>query len=333
MATKQQAAADGATAGGSDPGRDEALELYRRIKLIRRFEETVQTLFLRGEVHGTTHLYIGQEAVATGFGAVVREGDRVAATYRGHGHALSIGVSPQALLDEMLGRATGVCGGRAGSMNVIDLEHGLMGSFGIIGGSMSAATGAALALRRTGNVALAYFGDGATNHGYWHECMNFAQVNRLPVVFACENNRYGEFTPFEDVTAGEILGRAQAYGMETAQVDGMDVFAVREAAARAFDHARRGDGPVFVEALTYRFVGHSRSDPAAYRKAGELDEWKARDPLVVAAAALEEHWGVSADEVAEVDRTVDDEMSAAMQGSLDAPYPDPASAAGSEFRS
>src|SRR4051794_11579741 len=142
MATKQQLTAEGTVE------RDQALELYRRMKLIRRFEETVQRLFLRGEVHGTTHLYIGQEAVATGFGSVVEEGDRVAATYRGHGHALSVGVSPQALLDEMLGRATGVCAGRAGSMNVVDLEHRLIGSFGIIGGSMAPAAGAALAPRR-----------------------------------------------------------------------------------------------------------------------------------------------------------------------------------------
>jgi acetoin:2,6-dichlorophenolindophenol oxidoreductase subunit alpha len=328
MATEQrQAAAEGASLD-----RDEALALYRRIVLIRRFEETVQKLFLRGEVHGTTHLYIGQEAVATGFGSALHEGDRVAATYRGHGHALSIGVSPQALLDEMLGRATGVCGGRAGSMNVIDLERGLMGSFGIIGGSMSAATGAALALRRTGGVALAYFGDGATNHGYWHECMNFAAVNHLPVLFVCENNLYGEFTPWEDVTAGQILERAKGYGIETMQIDGMDVFAVREAADRAVALARGGDGPVFIEALTYRFVGHSRSDPAAYRKEGELDLWRQRDPITVAAAVLEERFDVSADEVAAVDAEVAQEMDTAAEQSLAAPYPQPDGAA-SEFRS
>ena len=218
---------------------DAALDLYRTVRLIRRFEETVQTLFLRGEVHGTTHLYIGQEAVATGVGSALGPLDRVAATYRGHGHALSIGVDPQALLDEMLGRATGVCGGRAGSMNVIDLAHGLIGSFGIIGGSMAAATGAALALRRTGGVAVAYFGDGATNHGYFHECMNFAAVNRLPVVFVCENNLYGEFTPWEDVTAGEIIDRPRVYGITASQVDGMDVFAVRAAADAA---VARGPG-------------------------------------------------------------------------------------------
>jgi TPP-dependent pyruvate/acetoin dehydrogenase alpha subunit len=300
------------------------LELYRRMRVIRRFEETVQALFLRGEVHGTTHLYVGQEAVATGVGSVLGPEDRVAATYRGHGHALSIGVDPQALLDEMLGRASGVCGGRAGSMNVIDREHGLIGSFGIIGGSMSAAVGTALALRQRGGVAIAYFGDGATNHGYFHECLNFAAVYSLPVLFVCENNLYGEFTPWEDVTAGEILDRPRALGIDASQVDGMDVFAVREAAARAVSRARAGDGPVFIEALTYRFVGHSRSDPGKYRKPGELDVWKARDPLVVAAAALRERFGASEDEIAAIDREVDAQLEAAAERALASPYPEPA---------
>ena len=310
---------------------DDALTLYRTVRLIRRFEETVQTLFLRGEVHGTTHLYIGQEAVATGVGSALGPADRVAATYRGHGHALSIGVEPQALLDEMLGRATGVCGGRAGSMNVIDLAHGLIGSFGIIGGSMAAATGAALALRRTGGVAVAYFGDGATNHGYFHECLNFAAVNALPVVFVCENNLYGEFTPWEDVTAGEIIDRPRVYGITASQVDGMDVFAVRAAADAAVAQARAGDGPVFLEALTYRFVGHSRSDPAAYRKPGELDAWRERDPLKLAAAAAVERFGASVEEVAAIDEAVDAQMEQVSGRALDAPYPEPTGTY-SEFR-
>jgi TPP-dependent pyruvate/acetoin dehydrogenase alpha subunit len=311
--------------------KDHALTLYQTVRLIRVFEETVQRLFLRGEVHGTTHLYIGQEAVATGVGSALGPGDRVAATYRGHGHALSIGVDPQALLDEMLGRATGVCGGRAGSMNVIDLAHGLIGSFGIIGGSMAAATGAALSLRRTGGVAVAYFGDGATNHGYFHECMNFAAVNRLPVVFVCENNLYGEFTPWEHVTAGEIIDRPRVYGITASQVDGMDVFAVRAAADAAVAAARAGDGPVFLEALTYRFVGHSRSDPAAYRKPGELDAWRERDPLKLAAAAVVERFGASPDEVAEVDAAVDARMQDIAARALEAPYPQPTDTY-SEFR-
>src|SRR5436190_6926107 len=327
MATEERQAAS-----GGDLEREEALDLYRRVRLIRRFEETVQALFLRGEVHGTTHLYIGQEAVATGVGSVLTPADRVAATYRGHGHALSVGVEPQALLDEMLGRATGVCGGRAGSMNVIDRDHGLIGSFGIIGGSMSAAVGTALALKRRGGVAVAYFGDGATNHGYFHECLNFAAVYSLPVLFVCENNLYGEFTPWEDVTAGQILDRPRALGIDASQVDGMDVFAVRAAARRAVERARAGDGPVFLEALTYRFVGHSRSDPATYRKPGELDVWKARDPLTVAAVAVQDRFGASAEDIARIDASVDAQMEKAAERAVAAPYPEP-SGTYKEFRS
>jgi TPP-dependent pyruvate/acetoin dehydrogenase alpha subunit len=247
----------------------------------------------------------------------------VAATYRGHGHALSLGVDPQALLDEMLGRSTGVCGGRAGSMNVVDLGHGLIGSFGIIGGSMAAATGAALSLRRTGGVAVGYFGDGSTNHGYFHECLNFAAVNRLPVVYVCENNLYGEFTPWQDVTAGKIIDRPRIMGADARQVDGMDVFAVRDAAEYAVETARAGRGPVFIEALTYRFAGHSRSDPGAYRKPGELDRWRRRDPLSVAAALLQERFDVNPDRIDQVDAAVDALLEQATERALASPYPRP----------
>jgi TPP-dependent pyruvate/acetoin dehydrogenase alpha subunit len=309
------------------------LELYRRMLVVRRFEETVQSLFQKGEVHGTTHLYVGEEAGAVGVGDVLGEHDRVAGTYRGHGHALAIGVDPQALLDEMLGRASGVCGGRAGSMNVIDLEHRLIGSFGIIGGSISAATGASLALRQQGNggVAVAFFGEGTTNHGYFHECLNFAAVLRLPVLFVCENNRYGEFTPFEDVTAGDIAARPQALEIPTETVDGMDVWAVREAAEAAVGRARAGEGPQFIQSMTYRFVGHSRSDPARYRKPGELEEWKQRDPLKVARERLAEAYGVEGSVVDGVDAAVAQQFEAIVERSLAAPYPDPVRDAAREF--
>jgi len=294
------------------------------MRLIRRFEDTVQLLFTRGEIHGTTHLYSGQEAGAVGVCDVLGAADRVAGTYRGHGHALALGVDPQALLDELLGRATGVCGGRAGSMNVIDLAHRLIGCFGIIGGSISAATGASLALRRTGGVAVAFFGDGTTNHGYFHECLNFAAVRRLPVVYVCENNRYGEFTPFEDVTAGEIEARARTLGIESATVDGMDVWAVRAAAEATVERARNGAGPQFIQSLTYRFVGHSRSDPGAYRRSGELDEWKRRDPLIVARKRLQRELGVAEDDLDAVDVAIEDQLEQMVAAGLAAPYPDPA---------
>jgi acetoin:2,6-dichlorophenolindophenol oxidoreductase subunit alpha len=295
--------------------------IYRQMLLIRGFEDLVQSLFLAGEVYGTTHLYSGQEAIATGFASVLEQRDRVAATYRGHGHALALGVDPQKLLDEMLGRASGINGGRAGSMNVNSLDDRLIGSFGIVGGSIAAATGAALALKRTtGGVAVAYFGDGAMNQGYVFECLNFCQVFKLPVVLVCENNGYGEYTAFRSVTAGEIRARAEVMEVPAETVDGMSVWTVREAAQRAVAHARAGNGPSFVEALTYRFVGHSRSDPGAYRPQGELDEWRLRDPIVVLRAQLEAE-GADAAALDAVEQDVSGELERMRESGLAAPFP------------
>jgi acetoin:2,6-dichlorophenolindophenol oxidoreductase subunit alpha len=303
----------------------EDLELYtgfyRTMLLIRGFEDLVQALFLKGEVYGTTHLYSGQEAVGTGVASLLEDRDRVAATYRGHGHALALGVDPQALLDEMLGRATGVNGGRAGSMNVASPADRLIGSFGIVGGSIAAATGAALALSRTtGGVAVAYFGDGAMNQGYVYECLNFAQVHELPLVLVCENNGYGEYTPYRSVTAGEIRARAEVMEVPAETIDGQSVWTVREAAARALGHARAGNGPAFIEALTYRYVGHSRSDPGAYRPAGELEEWKARDPLVLLRARLEAGGAIPA-ALDELEREVSGQLEGMRERGLAAPFP------------
>jgi TPP-dependent pyruvate/acetoin dehydrogenase alpha subunit len=303
----------------------EDVELYTRIfrqmLLIRGFEDLVHSLFLKGEVYGTTHLYSGQEAIATGVASLLEERDRVAATYRGHGHALAVGVDPQALLDEMLGRESGVNGGRAGSMNVNAPDDRLIGSFGIVGGSIAAATGAALALKRTtGGVAVAYFGDGAMNQGYVFECLNFCQVLKLPLVLVCENNGYGEYTPFQSVTAGEIRARAEVMEVPAETIDGMRVWTVRDAAARAFEHARAGNGPAFIEALTYRFVGHSRSDPALYRPEGELDEWKTRDPILLLRAQLEAE-GVAASRLEELERELNEELERMRESALAAPFP------------
>jgi TPP-dependent pyruvate/acetoin dehydrogenase alpha subunit len=295
--------------------------LYRQMLLIRGFEDLVQSLFLAGEVYGTTHLYSGQEAVATGVASLLEDRDRVAATYRGHGHALALGVDPQKLLDEMLARATGINGGRAGSMNVTSPADRLIGSFGIVGGSIAAATGAALALKRTtGGVAVAYFGDGAMNQGYVFECMNFAQVQNLPLVLVCENNGYGEYTPFRSVTAGEIRGRAEVMNVPAETIDGMSVWVVREAAARALAHARSGDGPVFIEAITYRYVGHSRSDPGAYRPPGELDEWRARDPIVRLRSQLEAE-GFPAERLDKIEQELSGELEQMRERALAAPFP------------
>jgi TPP-dependent pyruvate/acetoin dehydrogenase alpha subunit len=304
---------------------------YERMLLIRGFEHALHRLFLRGEVHGTTHLSAGQEAVPVGVCSQLRDGDYVAGTYRGHGHALAKGTEPQALAAEMLGRATGVCGGRAGSMNVIDLEHGLVGCFGIVGGSIAAATGAALAARGQGRVAVAFFGDGASNQAYFHECLNFAAVLSLPVVFVCENNLYGEFTPMAQVTAGaDIAGRAAAYELPAAVVDGNDLWAVSEAAGAAIGRARSGGGATLLECRTYRHYGHSKSDPAKYRPPEEVERWMARDPLKIARGRLIEH-GVPEAELDTLEAEVQRRLEAAIEGAREAPFPDPAERPATEF--
>ena len=309
------------------------LERYGLMLLIRLFETEMQRLFLKGEVHGTTHLCAGQEAVPVGVCSALEPDDYLAGTYRGHGHALAKGTDPDALLAEMLGRATGVCGGRAGSMNVIDVEHGLVGCFGIVGGSIAAATGAGLALKRMGGVAVAYFGDGAMNQGYFHECLNFAKVLALPAVFVCENNFYGEFTPMLKVTAGgDITARAAAYGVPAQTVDGNDLWVVREAAVEAVHRARDGGGPTLLEAQTYRHHGHSKADPAKYRPPEEVERWLARDPLNVAKARLAE-LGVSEQEISDTEAATKARIEQAVASALGAPYPDPAEEQASEFAS
>jgi TPP-dependent pyruvate/acetoin dehydrogenase alpha subunit len=307
------------------------LEGYSRMLLIRLFETQMHKLFLAGEIHGTTHLGAGQEAVAVGTCLALEPDDYAAGTYRGHGHALAKGTAPAPLVAEMLGRATGVCGGRAGSMNVIDLEHGLVGCYGIVGGSLAAALGASLSAKRTGRVAVAFFGDGATNQAYFHECLNMAQVLVLPAVFVCENNFYGEFTPMAQVTAGaDIAGRARAYDMPAAVVDGNDLWAVHAAASKAVDRARRGGGPTLLECQTYRHYGHSKSDPGSYRPSEEVQRWLARDPLKLARARLLQE-GLSEAELEAVEEVTNALMEQAVQTALAAPYPDPATEAATEF--
>jgi acetoin:2,6-dichlorophenolindophenol oxidoreductase subunit alpha len=307
------------------------LEAYGRMLLIRLFEQAMHKLFLEGEVHGTTHLAAGQEAVPVGVCMALDPQDYVAGTYRGHGHALAKGTDPDGLIAEMLGRATGVCGGRSGSMNVIDLEHGLVGCYGIVGGSIAAATGAALSAKRQGRVAAAFFGDGATNQGYFHECLNFAAVGALPAVFVCENNLYGEFTPMAAVTAGvDIAGRAAAYGMPAAVVDGNDIRAVREAAVEAVERARSGGGPTLLECRTYRHYGHSKADPAKYRPEAEVEHWLARDPLPRAREQLLAD-GIAESDIADVEREIRERIDSAVAAAKAAPYPDPRDERATEF--
>jgi len=299
------------------------LESYGRMLLIRLFEEEMQRLFLKGEVHGTTHLAAGQEAIPVGVCQALRPEDYVAGTYRGHGHALAKGTDPEGMAAEMLGRASGTCGGRSGSMNVIDRERGLVGCYGIVGGSIAAATGAALSGKRQGRVAVAFFGDGATNQAYFFECLNFAKVLDLPVVFVCENNWYGEFTPMRKVTAGaDIAGRAEPFDIPARVVDGNDLFDVVDAAREAVDRARSGGGPTLLECQTYRHYGHSKSDPAKYRPPEEVERWKARDPLPIARERLLDA-GVGEDAIAAVAEATRRRLDEAVAAALAAPYPDP----------
>jgi TPP-dependent pyruvate/acetoin dehydrogenase alpha subunit len=303
--------------------------LYASMLRIRLFEDAVFRLFLANEVEGTTHLYQGQEAVAVGVIAALEPRDAVAATYRGHGAALALGTDPTALMAELLGRETGTNGGRGGSMNVTDLEHGLIGCFGIVGGSIAAATGAALAsqLTKDESVAVAFFGDGATNQAYFHECLNFAAVRKLPIVYVCENNLYGEWTAMSSVTGGaDIAGRAAAYGMPGRVVDGNDVLAVRAAALEAVGRARSGDGPTLLEARTYRHKGHSKVDPGTYRPQQEVEEWLGRDPIPRLAAVIDD------DVVERLHDEIEEEVETVLAAAKAASFPPPGSPA-TAFRS
>jgi pyruvate dehydrogenase E1 component alpha subunit len=258
--------------------------------VIRGTEKAAHDLFLRGLVKGTTHLAAGHEAVAVGASAALRPDDYVFATYRGHHHAIARGATPEGCLAELMQRHTGVCRAKGGSMHLTQADHGMMGSYAIVGAHLPMAAGAAWSakLRGSGQVAVAFFGDGATNIGAFHEALNLAAVWKLPVLFVCENNRYMEYTAIHTVTAvpNPAADRAAANGMPGVVVDGNDVVAVHEAVAEAVRRARAGDGPTVIEALTYRHFGHSRTDPATYRPVEEVEEWLARDPLLVARGRL-----------------------------------------------
>ena len=255
---------------------------YERMIEIRTLEEQINALFASGEIRGTTHLCIGQEALAVGMASVLRPTDIVSATYRGHGIALALGLSPESVLGEIMGKTVGCCGGVGGSMHLSNMELGLLPTSAIIGGGMPVAAGAALSFqtRGTDDVAVAVFGDGATNIGAFHETLNLAAIWNLPIVFICDNNVYGEYSRIDITTPLEDLHlRGESYRMPHYAIDGMDIAAVQEGIQKAVDHARSGKGPTFIEAKTYRFAGHSRADLALYRPEGEMEKWQARDPI------------------------------------------------------
>ncbi|HET8982923.1 MAG TPA: thiamine pyrophosphate-dependent dehydrogenase E1 component subunit alpha [Pedococcus sp.] len=302
---------------------------YEQMAVIRGTEKAAHDLFLRGLVKGTTHLAAGHEAVAVGASAALRPDDYVFATYRGHHHAIARGATPEGCLAELMQRRTGVCRAKGGSMHLTQADHGMLGSYAIVGAHLPMAAGAAWSaqLRGTGQVAVAFFGDGATNIGAFHEALNLASVWKLPVVFVCENNRYMEYTPIDSVTSvpNPAADRAAANGMPGVLVDGNDVVAVRDAMSVAVHRARSGEGPSVLEALTYRHFGHSRTDPGTYRPAEEVQEWLARDPLLVARRRLEVQGTPEADIDAAAERAAA-AVAAAVEAAMAAPPADPAQA-------
>jgi TPP-dependent pyruvate/acetoin dehydrogenase alpha subunit len=274
-----------AVTGGDGIGRETRLELYRLQVELRNCEKRAYDLFLQNLVKGTSHLSLGQEAIAAAFGVAMRPDDWTFCTYRGHAHTLARGASMTGVLGELMGRQCGLLGGKGGSMHLTDVAKGAMGSYAIIGAHLPVAAGAAWSAqyRGTEQVAVCFFGDGTANIGAFHEALNFAAVWKLPVVFVCENNLYMEYTPIASVTAVKhpAADRAAAYGLESIVVDGNDADAVYLTAVEHIGRARKGGGPALIEAKTYRHSGHSRADPAKYRPEGELEKWLERDPLKI----------------------------------------------------
>lgn len=302
---------------------DRRLDWYRQMRLIRDFEDTVQQMFLAGRIEGTTHLCQGQEAESVGAIAAMQPGDVQTNTYRGHGEALALGTPPEVAMAELLGRASGGSRGLGGSMHLIDRPRGNIGANAIVGAGMPIAVGAAMAfkLRREPNVALTFMGDGATNIGTFHESLNMASVWKAPVVFIITNNLYGEYSPVRMTTPiDDLARRADPYDMPGVIVDGQDVEAVYAAVTEAVARARAGDGPSLLEMKTYRYRGHSRSDPAKYRVEGELEAWQARDPLLVLGRRLIDEGLMTADDQAAVASDVKAQIEAAIEQAESAPY-------------
>jgi acetoin:2,6-dichlorophenolindophenol oxidoreductase subunit alpha len=305
------------------------LDLQRRMLEIRFFEEEVMRLFMLNLVRGSTHLCQGQEAVAVGACSALREGDTMTCTYRGHGAVLAMGAPLDRTMAEILGKAEGLCGGKGGSMHLTDFSVGALGSFAIVGAHLPFAAGAALSAQHlgTGAVSIAFFGDGTTNIGAFHEALNLAAVWKLPVVFVCENNQYMEYTSIGDVTAvpRPAADRAAAYGLEPIAIDGNDADEVYLTAADVIARARRGDGPSLVEALTYRHGGHSRADPGKYRPESEVAAWLDYDPIAVYRGRLL-RLGVDAAELDRIEKEVADQVDIATEEAIAGELPPPASA-------
>jgi TPP-dependent pyruvate/acetoin dehydrogenase alpha subunit len=307
-----------------DISEDKRLALYRSQLVIREAEQRAFDLFLQNLVKGTSHLSLGQEAIAAGFAEAMKPGDLSFCTYRGHAHTLARGVPVEKVLGELMQRDNGLMRGKGGSMHLTSEEHGVMGCYAVVGAHLPIACGAAwrAQYKGDGDVSICFFGDGTTNIGAFHEALNFAVVWNLPVVFVCENNLYMEYTPIAEVTAVKhpAADRAGAYGLERIIIDGNDADEVYRMASTVLEKARAGQGPSLIECMTYRYSGHSRADPAKYRPEGELEDWKKRDPLKIYRARLRQ-FGISDDAVAEIDVAVRELVDEATEVCKKAPMP------------
>jgi TPP-dependent pyruvate/acetoin dehydrogenase alpha subunit len=299
------------------------VEQYRRMVEIRTFEDRITQLFAEGLVHGTTHTCQGQEAVDIALALTLRPTDTVCCTYRGHGIALALGMTPSVVLGEIMGRVSGCMSGLGGSMHLCDTSVGLLPTFAIVGAGIPVATGAALAYQVRGEdgVAVAIFGDGGSNIGAFHEGLNLAAIWNLPVVFICDNNLYGEYSRIDKTTSvTDISTRAAAYGIPGRSVDGMDIAVVEEAIAEAVERARTGGGPTLLEVRTYRFAGHSRADQATYRPEGELEQWRRRDPVSLTRDLLLANGSTETD-LADLEAQVSAELERVVAATIETPEP------------
>jgi len=304
------------------------LRMYRQMLRLRAFEEQVNQLYTRALMPGLAHLYIGEEAVAVGVCEALRKDDYITSTHRGHGHCLAKGASPDRMFAELLGKEAGYCRGKGGSMHIADPATGNLGANAIVAGSVGIATGAALSAKRIGTdrVAVCFVGEGALGQGVLYEVMNIAQLWKLPVIYVCENNLYTEYTHYTETTAGDIVTRAAAFGLQSETVDGQDVRAVYDATRTLVDRARRGSGPAFLLCNTYRYHGHHVGDinREYYRSKSEEQHWKTeRDPIKLLGDWLNHEGLIDTDSIARISSEVESEMEAAVKFAMDAPYPKP----------
>jgi pyruvate dehydrogenase E1 component alpha subunit len=309
-----------------DLDRAALLEMYERMMQIRVFEDLAGKNFAAGLVPGFVHLYAGEEAVAVGICSQLTNRDYITSTHRGHGHCIAKGVDIDGMVAELMGKSTGICKGKGGSMHIADVEKGMLGANGIVGGGIPLACGAALTAKSlgTGGVAVCFFGDGASNQGTFHEGLNLASIWNLPVVFVCENNGYAESTPVRyHCSASDIANRASAYEIPGVVVDGLDVFAVYEAAAEAIARARRGEGPTLLETKTYRYYGHFQGDQVTYRTTEELEAYKQRDPIQSLRSAILDRGIATTDELDAIDARVTKQLDDAWDAAKAAPFPAP----------